>query len=212
MKPRTLDERLSVLPQIQPEDLSTLAAMGFRSVISNRPDGEAPDQPATEEISRAAMAAGLEFAHVPVVGNAISERDIERFGSLLISLPGPVLAFCRTGTRSSTLWALSQAGQQPLTQLLAAAAEAGFDLSARRKDLRCRHHWRRQRRPGSGLQSPAARVRLAHLPGRTGPGTLLPARLDDGRRRRVQSPANRAADGQPDPRRRRLEAGAGRCD
>lgn len=129
MTPRMLDERLSVLPQIQPEDLPTLAAMGFRSIISNRPDGEAPDQPATAEIASAARAAGLQFEHVPVVGSAISDGDIARFGTLLDTLPGPVLGFCKTGTRSATLWALSQARQQPVAQLLQAAAQAGYDLS-----------------------------------------------------------------------------------
>jgi sulfide:quinone oxidoreductase len=130
MTPRTLDERLSVLPQTRPEDLPALAAMGFRSIINNRPDGEAADQPPADEIAAAARAAGLQFANLPVVGGAITVAQIEHFGQLLETLPGPILAYCRTGTRSSTLWALSQARQRPVTQLLQLAADAGYDLSA----------------------------------------------------------------------------------
>jgi len=129
MTPRQLEGRLSVLPQIQPEDLTELAAQGFRSIVSNRPDNEAPDQPSSAAFQSAAEALGLHYAHLPVVGSAISDQDIGRFGTLLDTLPGPILAFCRTGTRSTTLWALSQARFRPVAQLLETAAGAGYDLS-----------------------------------------------------------------------------------
>ena len=76
---RPLDEALSASPQIAPEDLPAIAAQGFRSVISNRPDGEEPGQPTAEALRQAAEAAGLAFAHVPVVGGAISDQDVADF-------------------------------------------------------------------------------------------------------------------------------------
>lgn len=129
MNSRPLDERLSASPQIAPEDLTEAAAAGFRSVISNRPDGEAPDQPAAAEIKAAAEQAGLAFAHVPVAGGAISDEDIAAFRQALEDLPKPVLGFCRSGARTASLWALAQAGERPADQLIACAREAGYDLN-----------------------------------------------------------------------------------
>lgn len=126
---RPLDDRLSASPQIAPEELTKAADAGFRSVICNRPDGEAPDQPAAAEIKAAAEQAGLAFAHVPVVGGAIGDEDIAAFRQALEDLPKPVLGFCRSGARTSTLWALTQAGERPAEELIACAREAGYDLS-----------------------------------------------------------------------------------
>ena len=106
---RPLDEALSASPQIAPEDLPAIAAQGFRSVISNRPDGEEPGQPSAEALRQAAEAAGLAFAHVPVVGGAISDQDVADFREALADLPQPVFGFCRTGTRTTSLWALANA-------------------------------------------------------------------------------------------------------
>ena len=106
---RPLDEALSASPQIAPEDLPAIAAQGFRSVISNRPDGEEPGQPSAEELRQAAEAAGLAFAHVPVIGGAISDQDVVDFREALADLPQPVFGFCRTGTRTTSLWALANA-------------------------------------------------------------------------------------------------------
>lgn len=129
---RPLDETLSASPQIAPEDLPALAAQGFRAVISNRPDGESPDQPSAAELRGAAEAAGLAFAHVPVVGGAISDQDVADFREALATLPEPVLGFCRTGTRTTTLWALARADGGDADQLIARAKEAGYDLAALR--------------------------------------------------------------------------------
>ena len=132
---RPLDEALSASPQIAPEDLPAIAAQGFRSVISNRPDGEEPGQPTAEALRQAAEAAGLAFAHVPVVGGAISDQDVADFREALADLPQPVFGFCRTGTRSTTLWALGQARRRPVDDVLADAQRAGYDLSALRPEL-----------------------------------------------------------------------------
>ena len=132
---RPLDEALSASPQIAPEDLPAIAAQGFRSVISNRPDGEEPGQPSTEDLRHAAEAAGLAFAHVPVVGGAISDQDVADFREALANLPQPVFGFCRTGTRTTTLWALANAGAQTPENLIARAKSAGYDLGALRPRL-----------------------------------------------------------------------------
>ena len=132
---RPLDEALSASPQIAPEDLPAIAAQGFRSVISNRPDGEEPGQPSAEDLRQAAEAAGLAFAHVPVVGGAISDQDVADFREALANLPQPVFGFCRTGTRTTTLWALANVASISADDLIARAKSAGYDLGALRPRL-----------------------------------------------------------------------------
>jgi len=101
---RLLDADVSVAPQLTPEAMTEAKAAGFRSVINNRPDFEGgPDQPTNASIEAAARAAGLEYAFLPVASNFQSEQDIARFAELLATLPKPVLAFCRSGARSSRL-------------------------------------------------------------------------------------------------------------
>lgn len=125
---RKIDDSISVAPQITPDALSELAAMGFRSVICNRPDGEAPDQPGIDEMAAAAAAAGLEFRALPLAPGQLTPTLIEDFGAALDEMPGPVLAYCRSGTRSATLWALSQSGKRAPAEILGMAATAGYDL------------------------------------------------------------------------------------
>lgn len=132
---RPLDETLSISPQPSPAELPSLAARGYRSVISNRPDGEAPGQPAAAEIAAAAEAAGLEFRHIPVVGGAIGEAEVAAFKAALENLPGPILGFCRSGARTTMLWALACSGKRPADELIAAARSAGLDLGGLRPRL-----------------------------------------------------------------------------
>ena len=102
---QALTPDFSVSPQLEPAAMAEVAAAGFKSVINNRPDFEGgPTQPTNASIEAAARAAGLEYAFLPVAGNFQSPEEIARFGELLATLPGPVLAFCRTGTRSGKLW------------------------------------------------------------------------------------------------------------
>ena len=126
---KRLTDALCVAPQLQPEDMAELARAGFKTVINNRPDGEAADQPSSDEMAAAAQAAGLEYAYQPVVGSNIAETDIDGFDAIVSLAEKPVLAFCRTGTRCTTLWALSQAPQQDNTRILETAEQAGYDLS-----------------------------------------------------------------------------------
>jgi sulfide:quinone oxidoreductase len=108
---RTLTPGLSVTGQITPDQIAQIAAQGFRAVICNRPDGEEPGQPQFARIEAAAHAAGLQARYLPVTGADLTDAKAADFASLLTSLPGPVLAYCRSGMRSSTLWSKAQAAQ-----------------------------------------------------------------------------------------------------
>ena len=99
----------SVAPQIETGDVAEIKAQGFRSIMCNRPDGESFDQTDVAEIRAEAERLGLGFAFVPVVSGAITSDDVDDFRGALASLPAPVLAYCRSGTRCRNLWALAQA-------------------------------------------------------------------------------------------------------
>ena len=120
---------IAVAAQLQPADMGTLAAAGYHSVINNRPDNEDEGQPSSAEMRAAAEASGLEYHHLPVVSGQITDADVAGFGELLNQVRGPVLAFCRTGTRSISLWALSEAHHLDPLALLAAARDQGYDLT-----------------------------------------------------------------------------------
>jgi len=113
--------------QIAASDLAEVAAAGVKTIVNNRPDGEEPGQPAGAEIEAAARAAGLAYRHIPVAGG-ISPAQVDAMAEALVA--GPALAFCRSGTRSTFLWALARAKQgADGASLLRAAAEAGYDLN-----------------------------------------------------------------------------------
>jgi uncharacterized protein (TIGR01244 family) len=130
-----LTDTLSVAPQIRAADLAALATQGFRSVINNRPDGESADQPANAVLAAAATRAGLAYRAIPVVSGQLQDTQVAEFGAALAALAAPVLAFCRTGTRSTMLWALHAARTQPLDAIEQAAADAGYSLDALRPHL-----------------------------------------------------------------------------
>lgn len=129
---------LSVAPQITAEDTGGLAANGFRAVINNRPDGEADDQPPSDEIKAAAERAGLEYRYLPVVSGNVTDADADAFARTLADLNGPVLAHCRSGTRCATLWALSEAHHLHPDAILRTAQDAGYDLAGLRPRLEAR--------------------------------------------------------------------------
>jgi sulfide:quinone oxidoreductase len=105
---KTLSPEMGVSGQIAVDDLPTIAAAGYRSILCNRPDREEPDQPSFDKIEQAALACGLEARHLPVVSGRVTPADGLAFAQLLEVLPGPVLAYCRSGARSTTLWNLAQ--------------------------------------------------------------------------------------------------------
>ncbi len=129
MDPKLITSTLSVTGQISADDVSTIADRGFRSIICNRPDGEAADQPTFEEIEAAARAAGLSTRYIPIVAGRVRDEDAVAFGRAMEELPKPALAFCRTGTRSATLWSLSQAKTRSVADILAATKAAGYDMA-----------------------------------------------------------------------------------
>ena len=129
MQVASIDKQISVCPQIMPEDVPDIAQQGFRSIICNRPDGEAADQPTFEEIEAAANKFGLEVRYQPITAGKVQDEDADAFGAHLALLPKPVLAYCRTGTRSATLWSLSQANTLPVASILTKTKAAGYDMA-----------------------------------------------------------------------------------
>lgn len=120
----------SVSPQLTVQDVGIAATKGFKTIINNRPDGESDDQPTSADIERAARAQGLDYRHIPVIGGKISDSDIAAFSSAKAEVIGPVLAFCRSGQRSISLWSLSEADHMDAGALVLAAEEIGYDISS----------------------------------------------------------------------------------
>ncbi len=124
---RAITPAYSVAAQLQPDDMARAAAAGFVLVINNRPDGEAPGQPSAATMAAAARTAGIDYLHLPIIGmptpaQAAAQRRARE------AARGPVLAFCRSGTRSAVAWALG--AEEPRAARVALAARAGYDLSA----------------------------------------------------------------------------------
>jgi sulfide:quinone oxidoreductase len=99
-----LNEAFSVAAQIGPKDIPVIAAMGFKSILCNRPDGESPDQPLFEAVEAGAKLLGLTAAYLPVRPAGPAASDAAEFGRLFASLPKPVLAYCQSGRRSRAIW------------------------------------------------------------------------------------------------------------
>lgn len=133
---RPLNDRVAVAPQIAPGDIPAIAAAGYVAIVNNRPDGEEPGQPDGAAIRAAAEAAGLRYAAVPLGREGISHELVDAMAAALSAADGPVLAYCRSGTRSCNLWALAaaKAGRDPAL-LVGQAADAGYDLAALRPTL-----------------------------------------------------------------------------
>jgi sulfide:quinone oxidoreductase len=130
--PRKLTDDVSVGPQITPDQVRELKELGFRSILSNRPDGEEFGQPDFARIEAAAQDQGLEIRHVPAVSGALSEDVAQAFARAVEEMPKPVYAHCRSGTRSTMLWAIGEAGKRSADEIIRIAGEAGTDLSGAR--------------------------------------------------------------------------------
>ncbi len=127
---RKIDDSISVAPQISVEDVAAAAAQGFRMVINNRPEQEEPGQTSGDEIREAARAAGLAYVAIPITHGGFSLNQVEAMRDALAKAGGPVLAFCRSGTRSTFVWALARGLEGEDADTLAAkAAAAGYDIS-----------------------------------------------------------------------------------
>lgn len=127
---RKLSERVFASPQIGLNDINEAHDFGITLIVNNRPDGEDPGALQGHDIEAAAKAAGLEYVAIPIGHSGFSEVQIDQMVDALVKATGPVLAYCRTGTRSTFLWALAQAktGSDP-QEIAEAAMAAGYDVS-----------------------------------------------------------------------------------
>jgi uncharacterized protein (TIGR01244 family) len=108
MEYRQISADYSVSPQITPEQVADIKKAGFKSIICNRPDDEQPGQPSAESVRSAVEAAGLAFRFVPVISGQMTMANVEDMAKALDELPGPVFAYCRSGTRCTNLYAAVQ--------------------------------------------------------------------------------------------------------
>lgn len=133
---RQLSDEVWASPQIEVADVADAAARGFGLIVNNRPDGEAADQPSGESVALAASEAGIDYIAIPITHSGFSAPQVEAMVEALRGAQGKVLAYCRSGTRSTLLWALAQASQgaSPV-ELAASAAQAGYDLGPVRPAL-----------------------------------------------------------------------------
>lgn len=123
-----LNDHVAVAGQIQPHDMAAIAAAGYRLIVNNRPDGEAPDQPSSAVLQAAAQAAGLEYHYYPLNAFNYPGDDVAAISALFDDPAKPAFAFCRSGTRSTNLWISSRApdDREPARQH---ARQLGFDVS-----------------------------------------------------------------------------------
>ena len=128
---RKLTDDISASPQISVADVEQAAEQGFALIVNNRPEGESPDQPTGAEIEAAAKAAGMAYVAIPIdPATGFGEEKIDAMAAALAETQGPALAFCRSGTRSTLLWSLSQAkAGRDLDEIAETAARAGYDIS-----------------------------------------------------------------------------------
>ncbi len=125
-----LTDQIFVSPQISVEDIAQAKALGVGLIVNNRPEGESDDQPEGTSIEAAAQAAGIDYVAIPITHSGFSEPQVQAMVSALAGAQGKVLGFCRSGTRSTLLWALAEASQggdaDAITNI---AAKAGYDVA-----------------------------------------------------------------------------------
>ncbi len=127
---RRLTENVLVSPQLALEDVAAAAELGVSTIVNNRPDGEEPSAPQGDDIAAAAAAAGLNYVAIPVGHAGFSEPQVDAMIAALEQAEGPILAYCRSGTRSTLLWSLAAAKQGEAPESIArTAAQAGYDVS-----------------------------------------------------------------------------------
>ncbi len=135
MELRPLSPRCYVSPQISVEHLPAIAAAGIKTVICNRPDIEVLPYQQSAAIGAAAKAAGLHFEVLELTNQTMTPQNVARQRELIEGSDGPVLAYCRSGTRCSVAWALGMAGHMDINEILAATKAAGYQLDGLRPTL-----------------------------------------------------------------------------
>lgn len=108
MNLKQLSQDVFVRGQVMPAELAELSAAGFKGVINNRPDGEAPDQPSSAELAAEAHRHGLSYWHIPIVPGQATEQDAKLFDAAVRAADGRVIGFCRSGARAESLWKMAQ--------------------------------------------------------------------------------------------------------
>lgn len=127
---RRLTDNIYVSQQLALEDIAAAADLGIGMIVNNRPDGEEPSAPQGDEIAAAAAAAGLNYTAIPIGHAGFSEPQVDAMIAAMEQAEGPILAYCRSGTRSTLLWALAAAKQgEPPESIAQTAARAGYDVS-----------------------------------------------------------------------------------
>ena len=127
---RTLTENVYVSQQLELQDIEQAAALGIALIVNNRPDGEDPDSPQGEEIAAAAATAGMNYVAIPIGHSGFSEPQVDAMITAIGQAEGPILAYCRSGTRSTFLWSLAQAKQGGDPDMIAQTAlAAGYDIA-----------------------------------------------------------------------------------
>ncbi|MBV0893228.1 TIGR01244 family phosphatase [Paracoccus sp. Z118] len=126
---RQLTPNLAVTPQISTDDVADLARAGFKVLINNRPDAEVGPAEDSTAMREAAQAAGMEYHHIPFTPGQMTPDMVDQFADATRAGKGPAVAYCRSGTRSTTLWAMTQSGRRPVDEILKMSAGAGYDLS-----------------------------------------------------------------------------------
>ena len=131
-----LTDTIAVAGQLLPADMGAAAAAGYTAVVNNRPDGEEAGQPAGAAMAAAAEAAGLSYTAIPVDHAGFNRGQVDAMAAVLAAAAGPVLAFCRSGTRSANLWALAAASRGgDADAIIAAAASGRYDVGGLRPTL-----------------------------------------------------------------------------
>jgi len=125
---KPLTRALSVSGQITHGDVSKIAALGFKTIINNRPDSEISRQPRTKTLAAHAKKYGINYIYLPVISGQMTQDNIDDFAALLAEKKGPVLAFCRTGTRSANLWAGANPDKLAANEITRIGAAAGYTI------------------------------------------------------------------------------------
>ena len=129
MKLNKIIDDYAVSDQIQTEDITIIKNKGFKTIFCNRPDSEETNQITVKSIQDQADKDGLNFIHQPVVGGQITQQDVDLFKAHYAAAEKPIFAYCRSGTRSSMLWALSESSVRPIDEILKLTTAAGYNLS-----------------------------------------------------------------------------------
>lgn len=127
---KTIDSNFLVSEQITQDDLDEIKAQGICSIICNRPDGEGADQPGHIEIKTKATDLGISFCYIPIERGIVQDDDVQKFKQFYDKLSKPILAYCRSGTRSTALWSLARASEIGINKILVMTSAAGFDMSS----------------------------------------------------------------------------------